>query len=283
MAHALARRCGDASDEADHRFLHVVLGPARGVHFVRSADLADHDDGVGVGIVVEHLQHVDVLQAVDGVAPDADGGGLAQAQVGDLCNGLIGQRAGTRHDADAALAVDVTRHDADLQLVRRDDARAVGAQQQRLLVGLAHLVTHDQHVTHGDALGDADDQIQVGVDRFPDGIGSACGRHVDDGDGGTGLGLGFLHRAVDGNALEILAGTFGIDTCHEAVLAIGIVPAHARMELAGLAGDALGDDLGVLVDQNRHCDCPRSSGLLFIYRLQRQPPGVRRRPSCLPR
>ena len=36
-------------------------------------------------------------------------------------------------DADAALPVDVARHDADLDLVGRDQARAVRAEQQRLL------------------------------------------------------------------------------------------------------------------------------------------------------
>src|SRR5690606_3223090 len=114
VPHALARRRGDAGDEADHGLFHVVLGPLRGVDFVRPANLADHDDGVGVGVLVEHLEHIDVLQAVDGIAADAHGTGLAQAKLGDLCHGFIGQRAGTADDADAALAVDVAGHDADL-------------------------------------------------------------------------------------------------------------------------------------------------------------------------
>ena len=51
-----------------------VLGPA--------ADLADHDDGLGFRVVVEHLEHVEVRGAVDRVAADADAGALAVARAG---------------------------------------------------------------------------------------------------------------------------------------------------------------------------------------------------------
>jgi hypothetical protein len=53
MAHALARRRGDAGDEADDGLLHVGLAPARGFGLVGAADLADHDHRVGVRVVVE--------------------------------------------------------------------------------------------------------------------------------------------------------------------------------------------------------------------------------------
>src|SRR4029453_9783887 len=39
---------------------------------------------------------------------------------------------------------------------------------------------------------------------------------------------------------------------HEAGLAAGVVARAARVELAGLAGDALRDDAGVLVDEDAH-------------------------------
>src|SRR5690606_9274348 len=73
MAHALAGRRRDASDEADHGLLHVGLAPQGGFRLVGTADFADHDDGIGVGVVVEGLHHVNVLEAVDGVTTDTDG------------------------------------------------------------------------------------------------------------------------------------------------------------------------------------------------------------------
>ena len=62
-------------------------------------------------------------------------------------------------------------HDANLDFLRRDETRAVRTEQQRLLTaskifGL-HAVTHFEHVTHRNALSDANRQIQIGVHRFP--------------------------------------------------------------------------------------------------------------------
>ena len=93
VSHACAGGRGDAGDEADDGFLQVRLAPDRGLGLVGPADLADHDDGVGVRVVVEGAHHVDVLQAIDRVAANADGGGLAQTDFGQLRHGFIGQRA----------------------------------------------------------------------------------------------------------------------------------------------------------------------------------------------
>ena len=166
MAHALARRRGHAGDEADHRLSHVGLDPARAVFLVGAADLADHDHRFGLRIVVEHLHHVEVLQAVDRVAADADARRLAEAELHQLADRFVGQRARARHHADAALLVDVARHDADLDFVGRDHAGAVGTDQQRLAA--LHPVAGADHVAHRDAFGDADDQIELGIDRLVD-------------------------------------------------------------------------------------------------------------------
>src|SRR6478735_6735176 len=50
------------------------------------------------------------------VAADADRARLAEADVGELRDRLVGERAGAADDADPALFVDVARHDADLDL-----------------------------------------------------------------------------------------------------------------------------------------------------------------------
>jgi hypothetical protein len=62
---------------------------------------------------------------------------------------------------------------------------------------------------------------------------------------------GFLHEAKIG-MLKIFAGLLGVHARHEAVLAVRVFLALLGVELAGLARDALGDDLGVLVDVDRH-------------------------------
>ena len=54
---------------------------------------------------------------------------LAEAEVRELPDGFVGERAAAAHDADRALLVDVARHDADLALAGRDDAGAVRADE----------------------------------------------------------------------------------------------------------------------------------------------------------
>ena len=258
MAHALAGRRGHASDEADDGLLHVGLAPACGVGFIGAADFADHDHGVGIRIVVEGAHHVDVLQTVDRVATDANGAGLAQADFGELGHGFIGQRAGAADHADAALAVDVAGHDADLDFFRRDQAGAVRAQQQGALAACGflglHAVANFQHVTNRDAFGDADRQIQVGLDGFPDGSGGAGRRHIDHRHRGAGFRSRFLDRCVNRDVKNPLARLLGVHAGDEAVLAVGVFLALLGVELARLARDALGNDLGVFVDVDGHDD-----------------------------
>ena len=59
---------------ADDRLLEVRLDPGGRVFFGAAADLADHDHGVGVGILAEQLQRVDVRRADQRIAADADAG-----------------------------------------------------------------------------------------------------------------------------------------------------------------------------------------------------------------
>src|SRR5262249_52308738 len=84
MSHALARRRGLPDDEGSPWFFHVRLHPGGGFFLVAAADLADHHDRLGGGIVVEKLQHVDEADAVHGVAADADTGGLSESDARQL-------------------------------------------------------------------------------------------------------------------------------------------------------------------------------------------------------
>jgi hypothetical protein len=231
----------------------VIANPERRHFFVVAADLADHHDRIGFIVFVEELQYVDVLQAIDWITSDPNSARLPQSQLGQLSHCLVRQRAGTRDDADTALAVNVARHDADLQFVGRDRARAIRTKQQRAFGVLTHLIAHYDHIAHGNAFGDADNEVEIGVDRFPDRVRSARRWNVDHRNVGAGLLLRFHDGAEDRNTLEIFAGPLWIDARNEARAAVCILTAHSRVKLAGLASDALRDDARVFVDQDAHC------------------------------
>ena len=65
-------------------FFMLALMKAAASFFGGAADLADHEDGLGVGVVVEEPERVDEAGADDRVAADADAGRLADAELREL-------------------------------------------------------------------------------------------------------------------------------------------------------------------------------------------------------
>ena len=131
MSHALAGRRGRSGDEADHRLLVVCLDPAGRFLFFAAADLADQDHGVRLRVLGKELHAVDEGETVHRIAADTDGGALSHPQLRHLMHRFVRQRAGARDDPDAAPAMDVPGHDADLALAGRDHARAVRSDEAR--------------------------------------------------------------------------------------------------------------------------------------------------------
>src|SRR5437660_7176359 len=154
MAHAPSRRSGLPGDETDDRLLHVGLDPFRGALFGVAADFADQNNGVRVRIVVEKLDGVEKCRANDGIAADANARGLADAELRQLMDGFVGERAAAADDADVALPVDAAGHDADFAFAGGDDARAVRTDKARFLEVYDARDAH--HVERGNAFGDAD-------------------------------------------------------------------------------------------------------------------------------
>src|SRR6185437_12028057 len=113
----------------------------------------------------------------------------------------------------------------------------------------------------------ADDEIEIGVDRFIDGGGGEWRWHVDYRDVRAGGLLRLAHGAEDRDALEILAGLFRIDAGDEAVATVGVLAADARVELPGLAGDALRDDFRGVVDEDAHVVWRLRSGCNLVMIL----------------
>ena len=193
VAHAPAGRRGEAGDEADDGLGELLRADeVGGLLLRRAADLADHDDGLGFLVASEEGQAVDEVGAGDGVTADADAGRLPEPRSAGLAHRLVGQRARARDDADPAAPVDVARHDADLALVRRDDAGAVGADQA--CDGACERALDPHHVEHRNALGDADHQRDLGGDGLEDRVRREGRRHVDH----RGVGAGRIARLRHG-------------------------------------------------------------------------------------
>src|SRR5437899_10524527 len=76
--------------------------------------------------------------------------------------------------------------------------------------------------------------------------------HVEHSDPRARRRFCFLDGRVDRDAFEFFAGLLGIHARDEAIPAVRVVAARARVELAGLASDALRDDLGALAYQDAH-------------------------------
>ena len=246
MAHALAGRGGDTSDIADHRLGDVLADELRSIFLGRAADLADHDDALGLRVVLKQAQAVDEAHAVNGIAADADAGALAEARTRGLMHGFIGQGAGTRHDTDAAWLVNGTRHDADLTFTRRDDARAVGSDQTHL--GTRRQARLDaQHVEHRNAFGDAGDDFDAGVGRFTDSVGGERRRHEDHAGVGASVAHGLRH-GVEYWAIQMAAATASGGDAADYLRAVG--DRLLGMESALLAGEALHQHAGCAIDQN---------------------------------
>ena len=142
---------------------------------------------------------------------------------------------------------DAARHDADLAFAGGQDAGAVRTDQARLRAREGAL--HADHVENRNAFGDRDDQFHLGVDRFENGVGAACGRNVDARGRCAGSRLGFGNGVVLGQ-VEVAGAALAGGNAGDHLGAVG--QRGFSVEAAGLAGHTLGNDLGILVDENGH-------------------------------
>src|SRR5712691_334093 len=247
MTHAEARRRGLPADEADHRLLHMRSHEGRRLLLRGAADLADHHDGLGLGIVLEEAEDVDEAGAIDGIAADPDAGRLAEAALGELVDHLVGERAAARDHAHRPLLVDVARHDSDLGPARRDDARAVGPDESTL--GALQEGLDLDHIIDRHALGDADDERDLGVGGFHDGVGGGRRRNEDQRTVGAAGSNGFLDGVPHGKPLVGGAAFARRDAAHD----LGAVFLAAQgVESALFARDPLHQHPRGLIHEDAH-------------------------------
>ena len=227
------------------------------------------DNAVRVRVGLEQLEDIDEVHAADGISADADARRLADAERRELTDRFVRERAGARHDADVADLVNVARHDADLARPRRDDARAVRtdevrdllAREARDVLAILEDATNAEHVGDGNAFCDADDEIEIGVERLEDRVGRARRRNEDDGRVRAGRLHGLRDGVEDGNfAFELFATARRRDAADD----VGAVFDHLlRVERARAAGDALNEKLGFFTDEDAHFEPLLTASTIF--------------------
>src|SRR5258708_28595074 len=126
VAHRLALGSCEARNVADDRLGDVGLDVLGGAFLGVAADLADHHDDLGFGVLLERLDGVDMGGADDRVPADADG--RREAEIAQLEHHLGGERAGLGHQPDRAGPADVGRAGAHQPRARSKYAWALLAE-----------------------------------------------------------------------------------------------------------------------------------------------------------
>src|SRR4051812_48678666 len=120
MAHAFARRSGGTADKTSNRLFELALDVISRFFFSRTTDLTDHDHAVRVLVAIISFEDVYEVGAIDRITANADASRLTDAELSQLENGFVGERARARNDADVAHFMNLPRHDADLTLAGSD-------------------------------------------------------------------------------------------------------------------------------------------------------------------
>ena len=184
---------------------------------------------------------------MDGVAANADTRALPEPRRRELVHGLIGQRPGAAHQPDAAGAVDVAGHDPDLALAGADNARAVGAHEQR--AAFPEEGFHPHHIQNRDMLGDDHHEPDARLRRFTGRVRRQRRGHERHTDVGPGLADGLSHRIEHRHAERGLPAPPG---GHAADHASPVADHPFRMELPFPTGDALHQHPAPVVYQDTH-------------------------------
>ena len=95
-------------------------------------------------------------------------------------------------------------------------------------------------------------QVQVGFHGFPNGRRSPCGGHIDHRHGRPRRRLRIRDGRIDRNALKGFSRLLRIHAGDKTIHPVRVGATLLRVELADLAGHALGDDLGIFIYQYRH-------------------------------
>src|SRR5665213_125503 len=251
MPHAPPFGRRESCDIAYDWLRHVVARPSSSFRLLRTTDLADHDNGRRLRIILEALHMVAKGTAVDGIAADADAGRDAQAQRRQLRRRLVAKSARARYDTDIAASVNVPRHDAEHRLARTDDTGAVRAHERRApLARIAQEVAfYRHHVLCRYAIGNDADEPQACVRRLHEAVSGKRRRNK----GKTRIRAGRLYRLLDRIKHRSIKMTLSALAGRDAAYYVGAVGKHfAGVKSRLFSSESLNDDSRGRVDQNAH-------------------------------
>lgn len=216
VTHSPTRRSCPTSDEGDNRLgvgrsLVVLLEVGSGLLLHGTTNFADEDDTFRTGVGKEDLDNVDVLGTGEGVTANTNGEGLTKTSESGLVNGLVSQaavggqflgrglgqadvylRSGPRNDTNFTLAEDMAGHNTHLTAFA-DNPGTVTTNHPALALALQSVHNLDL-VSLRDTFGDGDDELNLVLDGFNDGIGGEGRRNVND----RGIRLSFPNSVTNG-------------------------------------------------------------------------------------
>src|SRR6266568_2328523 len=206
-----------------------------------------------IAIVVEKFDGIEKGRANDGISTDADARGLADAEKRQLMDGLVGQSPAAADDTDIPLLVNAARHDSDLALAGRNDARAIGADQARFLEVDGRCYAN--HVEDRNAFGDANDQGKTRVGGFQNGVRGVRWGNEKDGRVRAGCFCGFGDGVEDGTLQVLCAALAGCNATNN----VGSVLDHLLSVKSAFApGESLDKQTCFLVYKDAHRAPPAS-------------------------
>jgi hypothetical protein len=159
-------------------------------------------------------------------------------------DGFVSQSTRSGDNTDLSSLVDVTGHDTDLALLRRDDTRAVGTDESGLVL-LDESRLDTDHILGGDTFSNANGKRNFGFDGVKDGVGSEFWGNVDHGSVGASS-LSSISNGVKNRDTKMFLATFaGSDTTDDlCTVSNGLLRVVGTL----LSGEALNDDLSVSAD-----------------------------------
>lgn len=92
VTHTAARGSANTSDEADSRFVVLVVGLEElgGVLLGTTTNLTNHDDTLSLGVLKENTKAINEVGTGEGVTTDTNDEGLTKTSLGGLVHSLVG-------------------------------------------------------------------------------------------------------------------------------------------------------------------------------------------------
>src|SRR5213593_454185 len=192
---------------------------------------------------------------IDRIAANADAGALADTPAGELPDRLVSERAAAGNHTHRPFLVNVAGRNADaaapvrvLAFARGDNAGTIRANEPCLAA--LHGAFHLDHVVHWNPFGDADDEIEPGIDGFKNRVTGERRGNENRRSSRAGFLRGCGHGVEDRHFIfKKLAAFAGRDAGDDLR---AVFQTQLGVPRAEAAGDALDQDLRLRSDEDGH-------------------------------